>query len=644
MNPNSITRREMLERMGMVAVVSAVAGPIADGLAVSAQTLPDRLNAIAGVDRVVMKQRQDVSERMGRVRRAAAPRTRAGEAPRRRRRQPNPGPAPSTTWSKVSGPGDVTFADPKAAVTTATFSAPGAYVLQVTADNGTTKASSTLTVKVELPPPADAADAGVHDGVTRSTARCGITGSKALIVTLDSALHRPDEPRAICTQGPGGIDNFIEAGEGAARRAARRAQGLRVLERVGAPDRRGDEPRADGRSAGRHGDHRGAGEDARDARGLDPEDPRRADPDGYLQTAFTLRDASRNAGRQPGGRGPWIEHWDRARGESRRLHRRLLPRVGDQSLHDDGAQGRAAVQRGEEAGRLLGGQHRAGAEEGVVRRPPGDGAGARALRPLRQRHRRAAARASATSQLAKFLLDCRKDGTEYDQSHLPVVQQYEAVGHAVRAVYTYSGMADVAVETHDVDYQSAVKSLWDNIVHQKYYLTGGVGSGETSEGFGPNYSLRNNAYCESCSSCGEIFFQWKLHLAYHDAQYADLYEETMYNALLGGARPGRQELLLHEPARRERAAHAVAHLPVLRRQHPAHAADAADLDVLEGRRRRSTSTCSSGSTVTLDERRRHRRRDGAGDGLSVERQGRDHGEPDGAEDASRCGSACRTAT
>ena len=95
--------------------------------------------------------------------------------------------------------------------------------------------------------------------------------------------------------------------------------------------------------------------------------------------------------------------------------------------------------------------------------------------------------------LAKFLLDCRKGGTEYDQSHLPVVQQYEAVGHAVRAVYTYSGMADVSVETHDPDYQSAVKSLWDNIVHRKYYVTGGVASGESSEGFGPNYSLRNNA-------------------------------------------------------------------------------------------------------------------------------------------------------
>jgi DUF1680 family protein len=79
-----------------------------------------------------------------------------------------------------------------------------------------------------------------------------------------------------------------------------------------------------------------------------------------------------------------------------------------------------------------------------------------------------------------------------------------------------------------------VLSLWDNMVNRKYYLTGGIGSGETSEGFGPNYSLRNNSYCESCSSCGLVFFQYKLNLAYHDAKFADLYEQTMYNALLGG--------------------------------------------------------------------------------------------------------------
>lgn len=135
--------------------------------------------------------------------------------------------------------------------------------------------------------------------------------------------------------------------------------------------------------------------------------------------------------------------------------------------------------------------------------------------------------------LGKFLLDCRNGGSKYDQSHVPVIQQYEAVGHAVRASYNYAGMSDVAMETHDVDYQTAVISLFDNIIHRKYYVTGGIGSGETSEGFGPDYSLRHNAYCESCSSCGLIMFEHKLNMAYHDARFADLYEETLYNALLG---------------------------------------------------------------------------------------------------------------
>ena len=136
-------------------------------------------------------------------------------------------------------------------------------------------------------------------------------------------------------------------------------------------------------------------------------------------------------------------------------------------------------------------------------------------------------------ELAKFLLDCRRNGEEYDQSHLPVTRQYEAVGHAVRAAYLYSGMAGVAMETGDVDYQSALLSIWENLVHKRYYVTGGIGSGETSEGFGPNYSLPNNAYCESCSNCGELFFQHKMNAIYHQSRFADLYEDTFYNAILG---------------------------------------------------------------------------------------------------------------
>lgn len=136
-------------------------------------------------------------------------------------------------------------------------------------------------------------------------------------------------------------------------------------------------------------------------------------------------------------------------------------------------------------------------------------------------------------ELARFLLDSRGDGEEYDQSHVPVVQQYEAVGHAVRAVYSYAAMADIARETGDVDYHSAIRSLWDNIIHRKYYVTGGVGSGETAEGFGKDYSLPNRSYCESCAGCGQLYFQHRMHLIHDHALYADLYEETIYNAILG---------------------------------------------------------------------------------------------------------------
>ncbi|HSL71246.1 MAG TPA: beta-L-arabinofuranosidase domain-containing protein, partial [Longimicrobiales bacterium] len=246
------------------------------------------------------------------------------------------------------------------------------------------------------------------------------------------------------------------------------------------------------------------------------------EPDGYLQTAFTLRDPERWAQRWTAqGRsnhegyvaGYFIEaaiaHHVMTGGKDTRLYdaaRKLADCWYDHIGPPPKQEWFDGHQEMEQALVHLG---------RFVNQQEGSGRGERYI------------------QLAKFLLDCRRSGSEYDQSHLPVVQQYEAVGHAVRAVYSYAAMADIALETGDVDYQSAVRSLWENIVNQKYYVTGGVGSGETSEGFGPNYSLRNNAYCESCSSCGEIFFQAKLNRMYRDARYADLYEETLYNALLG---------------------------------------------------------------------------------------------------------------
>ena len=144
--------------------------------------------------------------------------------------------------------------------------------------------------------------------------------------------------------------------------------------------------------------------------------------------------------------------------------------------------------------------------------------------------------------LAKWLVDCRGtaganategDGADYDQSQSPVSHQYEIVGHAVRAEYLSSGVADVALETGNLDYQSAAMSLWDNFVNKKYYLTGGAGSGATSEGFGDNYILPNSSYCETCAGCGTLFFFHKLNMANQDARYADEMENVLYNEILG---------------------------------------------------------------------------------------------------------------
>jgi DUF1680 family protein len=140
------------------------------------------------------------------------------------------------------------------------------------------------------------------------------------------------------------------------------------------------------------------------------------------------------------------------------------------------------------------------------------------------------------AQLAKFLLDCRgaagRGGSAYDQSAVPLTRQYAAMGHAVRAAYVYTAMADAAKRTGDAQYRSSIESIWDSLVNRKLYVTGGIGSGETSEGFGADYSLPNNAYCESCAGCGLVFFQDRMFTLTGRARYADLYENTLYNAVL----------------------------------------------------------------------------------------------------------------
>ena len=139
---------------------------------------------------------------------------------------------------------------------------------------------------------------------------------------------------------------------------------------------------------------------------------------------------------------------------------------------------------------------------------------------------------------AKFLLDYRGKTsikTEYSQSHKPVIEQNEAVGHAVRAAYMYAGMADVAALTGDESYVKAIDNIWDNIVGKKLYITGGIGATASGEAFGKNYELPNmSAYCETCAAIGNVYVNYRLFLLHGDSKYYDVLERTLYNGLISG--------------------------------------------------------------------------------------------------------------
>ncbi|MBR2290836.1 MAG: glycoside hydrolase family 127 protein, partial [Prevotella sp.] len=139
---------------------------------------------------------------------------------------------------------------------------------------------------------------------------------------------------------------------------------------------------------------------------------------------------------------------------------------------------------------------------------------------------------------AKFFLDMRgktERRDEYSQAHKPVVEQDEAVGHAVRAAYMYAGMADVAALTGDQAYIKAIDAIWDNIVTKKLYITGGIGATSNGEAFGPNYYLPNmSAYCETCAAIGNVYVNHRLFLLHGDSKYYDVLERTLYNGLISG--------------------------------------------------------------------------------------------------------------
>jgi uncharacterized protein len=149
--------------------------------------------------------------------------------------------------------------------------------------------------------------------------------------------------------------------------------------------------------------------------------------------------------------------------------------------------------------------------------------------------------------LAKFLLDVRGPdpvpagetvnprGLDYNQAQLRVIDQTEPVGHAVRAMYMYAGMADVAALEDDAKIKAAGDKIWDNLVHAKLYLTGGIGAAGGHEGFGDPYDLPNmSAYNETCASVGMDYWNHRQFLLHGDAKYIDIMERTLYNGLISG--------------------------------------------------------------------------------------------------------------
>lgn len=415
-------------------------------------------------------------------------------------------------WSKASGPGEVQFADHSAASTTAKFDEVGDYTLNFTGEANGLSSESSLRVQVVSAPDRPALSP-VTTGRYRVTSPLWRQRLKSLIVTwIPYCYEKISEPDL----REGGINNFEEA---AKKLAGEQAEAHRGYPFSNAWVYNTIESMCLAQLVDSEGDPEIESAQNKMREKLEEWIPKilaSQEPDGYMQTAFTISGRQRWTHRldhEGYVAGYMIDaalaHYLVTDRQDARLYQ-AARRLADCWCENIGPSPKRTWYNGHQAMEMslvrLG--QFVNAEEGEGKGDP-------------------------YIELAKFLLDSREGGSEYDQSHVPVIKQYEAVGHAVRAVYSYAGMADVVLATGDRDYLSAVESLWDNLVHRKYYVTGGIGSGETSEGFGPDYSLRHGSYCESCSSCGELYFQHKLNRIRGEAKYADLYEETLYNALLG---------------------------------------------------------------------------------------------------------------
>lgn len=137
--------------------------------------------------------------------------------------------------------------------------------------------------------------------------------------------------------------------------------------------------------------------------------------------------------------------------------------------------------------------------------------------------------------LAKEFLDARGPGGDpYNQQHKLVVDQTEAVGHAVRANYLYSGMADVAALTGDARYLSAIEKIWGNVVTKKLYLTGGTGALAKGEAYGADYELPHDGYNETCAALALMMWNHRMFLLTGEAKYMDVFERTAFNGFISG--------------------------------------------------------------------------------------------------------------
>ncbi|MFT3738513.1 MAG: glycoside hydrolase family 127 protein [Breznakibacter sp.] len=143
--------------------------------------------------------------------------------------------------------------------------------------------------------------------------------------------------------------------------------------------------------------------------------------------------------------------------------------------------------------------------------------------------------------LAKYFVEETGRGTdghhlsEYSQDHMPILQQDEIRGHAVRAGYLYSGVADVAALTNDTAYFNALTRIWDNMASRKLFVTGGIGSRAQGEGFGPDYELNNQtAYCETCAAIANVYWNERMFLATGHGKYIDVLERALYNGVISG--------------------------------------------------------------------------------------------------------------